>query len=226
MLGYDLDVRGGKLLVNEAESEIVLRIFRTFLKERSLLGTLYEVDSHGWKSKAWVTRTGKIYGGKSFTRHTLEFLLSNPLYIGKVRLKGELHPGEHTAIVDLPLWTKVNKLLAEGRRRASSSPSGPLEAILRGLLFCGACASPMVPTYTLRRRTRVRYYACLSAQKRGWRSCPSGRVPAQAIEASVLERIGAGDVTELVERITFDGGTREVAIKLRSNNASLSEGRA
>jgi site-specific DNA recombinase len=226
MLGYDLDLRGGKLLVNEAEAGIVLGIFRMFLKERTLLGTLYEVDRRGWKSKAWVTRTGKTYGGRRFTRHTLEFLLANPIYIGKVRLKGELHPGEHATIVDVALWTKVNKLLAEGHRAISSAPAGPLEAILRGLLFCGACDAPMVPTYTLRRRTRVRYYACLSAQKRGWKTCPSGRVPAQAIEASVLERIGAGDVAELVERITYQGETREVTIKLRGNEGSFSGARA
>jgi site-specific DNA recombinase len=82
VLGYDLDIRGGKLLVNPTEAKQVQSIFRMFFKERTLLATLYEVERRGWKTKQWITRTGKTYGGKRFTRHTLEFLLSNPLVSG------------------------------------------------------------------------------------------------------------------------------------------------
>src|SRR5579862_2879975 len=219
VLGYDLDTRGGKLLVNPAEAKQVQTIFRIFLKERALLATLYEVERRGWKTKSWITRGAKTYGGKRFTRHTLEFLLANPLYIGRVRLKGELHQGEQPAIVDARLWSKVNELLSKGRRLKPAAPvgtPGTQEAMLRGLLFCGPCGAPMVPAYTLRRRTRVCYYTCLSAQKHGWKTCPSGALPARRIETSVAERIGsAGQVSELVERITYDGGTGDVAIQLR-----------
>ena len=36
---------------------------------------------------------------------------------------------------------------------------------------------------------RHRYYVCLNAQKRGWATCPTKSVQADAIEASVADRL-------------------------------------
>ena len=76
----------------------------------------------------------------------------------------------------------------------------------------------MVPAYTKRNAVRVRYYTCLSAQKRGWKTCPSRSLPAHVIEAAVLERLDhprPESVAGLVERIGYDGRTRQVSILLR-----------
>jgi len=40
----------------------------------------------------------------------------------------------------------------------------------------------MVPTYTKRNNTKVRYYTCCAAQMRGWKSCPAKTLPAGEIE--------------------------------------------
>jgi site-specific DNA recombinase len=74
VLGYDLGARGGKLQVNDVEAERVRRIFSMFLKHRSLVKTLYEIERRGWKTKSWITRAGTASGGKHFTRHTLAFV--------------------------------------------------------------------------------------------------------------------------------------------------------
>ena len=224
-LGYDLDGGGGRLNVNEIEAHQVRAIFHIFNQKRRLIETLEEIDKRGWKTKSWTTRDGTLYGGNPFNRHTLEYLLSNPIHIGKVRLKGELHAGEHPAIVDTGVWQRANALLAESRHAKRSGVGKPQEAILRGLLFCEACNTPMVPTYTKRRLTQVRYYTCLSAQKRGWKTCPSGTLPARIIEESVLERLGMdlgtpslGGVQDIIERISYDGRTRKVSVKLRGGS--------
>jgi site-specific DNA recombinase len=48
----------------------------------------------------------------------------------------------------------------------------------------------MSPTHATRDGTkRYRYYVCLSAQKRGWQSCPSQSIPAGEIERFVVEQI-------------------------------------
>jgi hypothetical protein len=48
----------------------------------------------------------------------------------------------------------------------------------------------MTPTYSCKNQTtRYRYYVCCSAQKRGFATCPSKAIPADAIEQLVLERI-------------------------------------
>ncbi len=168
-----------------------------------------------------MTRKGTRYGGRPFTRHTLESMLSNPLYLGKVRLKGELYDGEHPAIVEPDVWRQANQLLTARSREEKPQSREPLEAILRGLLHCDACGTPMVPAYTKRNAVRVRYYTCMSAQKRGWKSCPSRSLPASAIEESVLERLSLEPgqtapetVRGRIERIGYDGRTRQVSILL------------
>jgi site-specific DNA recombinase len=47
----------------------------------------------------------------------------------------------------------------------------------------------MTPTHTTRKNRRYRYYLCSTAQKSGWDACPSKSIPAQEIEAFVVERI-------------------------------------
>ena len=223
VLGYDLDVRGGSIHVNPEEAAIVRRIFQTFVRKRSLMETLYEVERKGGKAKAWITRRGTGYGGRRFTRHTLEYLLTNPIYVGRVRLKGSLHQGEQPAIVDEKLWAQAHQVFKETERPRSLEKPEPQDAILRGLLFCESCGTPMVPTYTVRRRARVRYYTCLSAQKHGWKSCPTRTLSAGTIEEAVRARIhphslNAVPVAEIVERITYDGVSGQVRITLRESH--------
>jgi site-specific DNA recombinase len=220
VLGYD--IQGGKLTVNEAEAHCVREIFQMFTREQTVIETLYEVDRRGWKCKSWVTQKGTSFGGRRFTRSKLKFMLSNPLYLGKVRLKGALHEGEHPAIVDPDLWRQANELLVARGSGERNKNRSPMEGILRGLLHCDACGSPMVPAYTKRNARKVRYYTCTSAQKHGWKTCPSRSLPASAIEESVLARLSlAPDYTApetvqgIIERIGYDGRTRQVSILLR-----------
>jgi hypothetical protein len=162
-------------------------------------------------------------------RHTLQYTLSNEIYIGKVRLKGELHPGEHPPIIDLPLWREVQERLKAAKRSRPDQAGQSQDALLRGLLFCEACGTPMVPACTMKKNRRHRYYTCLSAQKRGWKTCPSRALPARCIEDAVIERLaqlrplGADPacspdrrylMDNLVERVTYHGGTGQVRITL------------
>ena len=81
----------------------------------------------------------------------------------------------------------------------------------------------MVPTYTLRRRVQVRYYTCLAAQKRGWKTCPARALSAGTIEEAVRERVPTDPsngltLSELIERVTYDGTNRQVRITLRESH--------
>jgi len=138
--------------------------------------------------KSWTTRKGARRRG-SFTLQTLRYLLLNPIYIGKIRLKGELHEGEHAPIIPMGLWQQVQEILGRTNRQAPRGPRQRQVAMLRGLLYCQACGTRMVPTYTSGKKQRFRYYTCLSAQKRGRKTCPTRSLAAEEIERSVLERI-------------------------------------
>jgi site-specific DNA recombinase len=77
LLGYDVDPKGFKLVVNEAEAERVRAIFALYLQHQALLPVIQELERRGWRSKRWTTRKGKTRGGLPFTRTSLYQLLSH-----------------------------------------------------------------------------------------------------------------------------------------------------
>ena len=194
VLGYDVDPEGGRLVVNPDEAERVRAIFDLYLERRSLLGVVQELDRRGWRTKRHVSRKGRATGGKAFTKTGLSSLFKNPLYIGKVRSQGAVHPGEHEAIVDDEIWGRVQRLLRDnggnghsgnGRQRRGAPP------LLRGLLTCRPCGQAMTQSVTVRGKRRYRYYVCLAAQKNGWENCPTKSVRAEEIESSVIEQLSS-----------------------------------
>ncbi len=58
---------------------------------------LEELERRDWRMKAWTTRKGVQRGGSPFTKTTLHALLTNVVYIGKVKFEGKLFDGEHEA---------------------------------------------------------------------------------------------------------------------------------
>jgi len=192
ILGYDVDPRGFRLVVNEDEAARVREIFALYLEHEALIPAVKAIDERGWRTKEWTTRKGHAHGGKTFDKSSLFKLLTNVAYIGKVRYKTEVHEGEHDAIVDAELWQRVQQLLARNGRTGGAAVRNKHGALLKGLLHCAPCGCSMGHTYSTKNgAVRYRYYVCLNAQKRGWHTCPSKSVPAGEIERLVVEQIRA-----------------------------------
>ncbi len=189
LLGYDVDERGGKLLVNAVEAEQVRAIFALYLEHEGLLPVLQELERRGWVNKHWQTRKGEPCGGQPFAKSSLHRLLTNVAYLGKVRYKDEVHDGEHPAIVDAAIFQRVQQILGRNGATGGAPIRNKFGALLKGLLHCVPCGCAMTPSHTTRGERRYRYYTCTSAQKRGWDSCPSKSIPAGEIEALIVERI-------------------------------------
>ncbi len=115
LLGYDLDPLQRRLVVNPAEAMRIEKIFALFLKKQALWPVVAELHRRGWRHKAWTTRASIERGGEPFTTVSVQRLLTNPIYIGKVGYQGELHDGEHPAVIDTPTWHKVQAIFARGR---------------------------------------------------------------------------------------------------------------
>jgi len=185
ILGYD--VVDTKLVVNQDEAERVRQAFELYLQHQALLPVVKELARRGWTTKRWTTKRGAACGGQPLTKNRLYQLLTNVAYIGKVRYNGEIHQGEHQAIVDQEIFRQVQAALKRnGRGGGERSKHG---ALLRGLLRCASCGCGMVPTYTGKGRRRYRYYVCRQAQQRGWQTCPDPTVPAGPMERFVVEQI-------------------------------------
>jgi site-specific DNA recombinase len=241
VLGYDVDPRGGRLMVNEKEARRVREIFRLYETHRSVTAVAQELESRRWTTKSWTTKRGSRRAGSVFDKVTLLRLLTNAIYAGKVEHKGTIYPGEQAAIIAPELWEGINTELRAARRGRSATVRVQQKALLSGLLFCGSCDQPMVPTYTSKGDRRYRYYVCRVAREKGWKACSTKSVAAGVIEASVVKQLrsalsvdGARDqlqvsdadwlafdegdpgglVRTVVQRVAYDGTSGAVSMEL------------
>ncbi len=111
LLGYDLDPRGGRLLINEDEAQRMRVLFALYLEHQALLPLVQELERRGWVGKRWQTRKGRTRGGAPFTKTSLYRLLTNVAYAGKVRYKDEVHSGEQPALINADTFGRVQALL-------------------------------------------------------------------------------------------------------------------
>ena len=117
VLGYEVAPGGGSLVVHSEDAQRVRSLFTIYLKCESLEQLLHEITMRGWTNKVWRA-TG--YEARPFTKPVLRRLLANPIYIGRVRHRGETYLGEHDAIVEEPVWQQVQKVVVQERARASA----------------------------------------------------------------------------------------------------------
>src|SRR5690349_11109723 len=117
-LGYR--AQDGKLLMIESEAEIVCDVFRRYAELGSVRLLKDELEAQGIKSKSWTTAAGRRVGGKPFSRGALYFMLQNRLYRGEIVHKGQAHRGEHTPIIDQPLWDAVQAQLTANTAERNS----------------------------------------------------------------------------------------------------------
>lgn len=210
ILGFDVDPKGGRLLVNEAEAAHVRAIYEIYLDRESLIATIKDLDARGWTNKQWTNKKGRESGGSPFNKHSLYSLLTNVLYTGHLTYKDEIHDGEQPAIVDEETFRRVRQMLKRNGVAGGAHVRNQFGAILKGLINCVPCNCAMVPTHTTKQDRRYRYYVCAKAQKRGWHNCPSKSIPAGEIEKFVVDQVrGIGrDPALLAETL---GAARAVA---------------
>jgi site-specific DNA recombinase len=212
ILGYDVEPKTKRLIVNEAEAARVREIFELYLRERALIPTVKELARRGWTTKRWQTVRETERGGKLFDKTALFYLLTNITYIGKTEYKGEIYEGEHPAIVSEDVWQRVQNLLRENRRTGGRDVRNKYGALLKGMLYCEACNAAMIHSYTNKGVKRYRYYVCSHAQKNGWDTCPTKSLPAAEMERIVIQSIRsigeddqlAGDVIAQVRKQNGD----------------------
>jgi site-specific DNA recombinase len=235
VLGYDVDPGGGRLMVNEEEAERVRSIFALFEEYGSVQRTLAEIERRGWQLKSWTRKTGRSHAGGLFALTSLRRLLTNILYTGAIQHKGQSYPGEHAAILAPGTWERVQSLMTHPTASARGIPRNKHLALLNGLLYCEVCMTRMVYSYSGKKDRKYPYYVCLNAHRKGWAVCPGKSLPALRIEDSVVARMedsqqGVFDpsgwaqlnraqqvemIQTIVERIGYDGSTRQISIRFR-----------
>ena len=201
VLGYDLDRKGGRLVVNEEEAQQVRAVYDLYMEHKALMPVVQELERRKWGVKKWTTQKGEERGGNLFTKSSLFRLLTNIIYTGNINYKGTVYPGEHEGIVAPELWQQVQDTLRHNGRSGGKEIRNKYGALLRGLLYCAPCGTAMVHSYTARKGKHYRYYVCLTAQQRGWASCPTKSLNAYEIEDAVVDYIrGLGANQEVLSK--------------------------
>jgi site-specific DNA recombinase len=198
-----------KIVVVAAEAAAVRTIFSLYLELGSVRALAQDLDRRGIRSKPRRLSDGRTVGGGRFGVGALAYLLKNRLYIGEVVYRGEIHRGEHEAILDPALFEAVQvKLAAQARARRCRLRGSP--AILSGRLFDDD-GNRMSPSHTNKGGARYRYYVSQAVlQRKPLAAGAIGRVPAAEIEVLIsaalrrhLQANGTdafGGDQELVER--------------------------
>src|SRR6201981_3332250 len=104
-LGYQAQDR--KLVIVESEAETVRLIFRRYAELGSVRLLKDELEARNIHSKLRTSAAGRISGGKPFARGALYLMLQNRIYRGEIVHNQQSHLGEHTPIIDSPLWDAV-----------------------------------------------------------------------------------------------------------------------
>jgi site-specific DNA recombinase len=186
-LGYRVQDR--KLVIVDSEAEIVRSIFRRYAELGSVRLLKAELEAQGIKSKSWTSASGRVIGGKPFSRGALYLMLRNCTYRGEIVHNGQSHPGEHTPIIDQPLWDAVEMRLAGNTAEDNSGTRTRQPSLLAGMLF-DAEGNRMTPSYAIKQGTRYRYYVSrpLITQDQ-CESSTALRIPAGEIEHLVTSRV-------------------------------------
>ena len=207
VLGYDLvpvenqegtKRRKTKLTINEIEARSVRLIFNEYSNGKGYKAITNQLNKLGYKTKK----------GNDFSVGSIREILTNPVYIGKVRYNVRqnwsekrrrninanpiITDGIHKAIIDEKLWDKVQAILESKKGKPSRIYDG--EYPLTGILKCPKCGAGMVimrTTNTLKDGTkrRIQYYACGSWKNKGIAVCNSNSIRVDKANEYVFSKL-------------------------------------
>ena len=185
-LGYDKTDAG--LVINHEEADTVRALFRAYLDLGCVRKLKAYADQHALRTKTRTTNVGSVKNGASFSRGRLYHLLSNPIYLGKIRHKKDVYDGLHDAVISDDLWDKVQAKLkrnaANRKTRSNARHSSPLA----GKLYDHQDRL-LTPSHAVKAGRRYRYYVSQALVQESGIKQEGWRIPAEEIEGAVRTAI-------------------------------------
>ncbi len=184
--GYRVENRA--LHIIEEHAECVRTLFRRYLEIGSVVRLKVILDAEDIRLPVRIAGTGRAVGGGLISRGQIYWILSNPIYVGRLRHKGQIHDGLHVAIVNQETWNSVQRQLA-AQTQARADPRRNTESFLAGKLYDDR-GNRMGPSHAAKGGRRWRYYisrATLTGRKSEAGSVT--RVPAARIEKQVFDAV-------------------------------------
>lgn len=145
---YGYDIIDKEYVINETEAKFIRLIFDEFAAGTSYRELAVKLNALGVKS----------HRGNPFETRTIEYIINNPVYLGKIRWNpsGRTHrnysdknivitDGKHKPIITLEQWDKAQEMSKKIKQmyKRCAKPSYN-ENMLQGLLHCSQCGSTMI----------------------------------------------------------------------------------
>ena len=80
-----------------------------------------QLDAEDFRLPVRIDGGGRSTGGGLFSRGHVYRLLANPIYVGRIAHKGQVHEGQHEPIVSQDLWGEVQQSLGDHTRRCQDA---------------------------------------------------------------------------------------------------------
>lgn len=166
----------GKLVVEPYEKQQILDICELYLKGYGATRILDEMKRRGYRTSygCWKNRS------------TVNSVLFNPVYRGKVTFNGIEYDGQHERLISEELYSK----LLEQRELRRKGSAFKRSLMLSGLLWCEHCGG-RVAGKNIRGK---QYYACYSATKSSKHmikdpNCPLPKFDAEKLDEQVISMV-------------------------------------
>ena len=157
-LGYEPDGRTLKIVEDEART--VRTLFDLYLEHGSIRAVKQHSDRLGLRSKARMGEAteSQAVSERSFDRGHIHYILSNPLYAGRIWHRDQVFEGQHPAIIDPDVWDDVQARLKAGAGRVRGQAGrGMAVSPLAGKLF-DETGDRLTPSHASKKGRRYRYY--------------------------------------------------------------------
>ncbi len=208
-LGYEPDGRTLKIVPEEAET--VRTLYDLYLEHRSILAVVEHANRLGLRSKAKVRKqkhadkrseeqraadttpsADRNDCGVPFERASLHYLLTNPVYAGRIRHKDTVHEGQHPPIIDPYVWDQIQEHLKESAaRKRGEGRGGAIISPLAGKLV-DETGDKLTPSHANKKGKRYRYYVSnrllnVASKDDGHTKTGGWRLPAKALEDQIAK---------------------------------------
>ena len=186
-LGYEAD--GRTLKIEPDEAKTIRALYDLYLEHGLIPVVKDRAEDLGLRSRERVRGAERVSGGKPFDRGHIHHILSNPIYAGRIRHKGQVYEGQHPAIIDPVVWDQVQQMLKDGAAKSRGTTRKATQSLLAGKLF-DETGDRLTPSHSQKNGKRLRYYISHRLVKDRSRKHPDAwRLPAEQLEGLIADLV-------------------------------------
>lgn len=217
-LGYEAD--GRTLRIDSVEAETVKTVFALYNKHSSIDEVREEAQRLNLRTRPMGNKRS-TKGNSILSRSNIHYILTNPVYAGRIRHHNTVHEGQHPPIIDPVEWDDAQLRLSKDASRQRGRPNSANKASpLKGKLF-DETGDRLTPSHTKKENKRYRYYISnrLLGKSKSYGPSPAGwRLSANTLEDQVAQAVLRHLKSTLLKEFASSISADEIMALTRSTN--------